>query len=110
MNPPNMLYAHDVVLAAGNVWMFPIGLVIVIILVGGFWLGFRRRDDVNHHPGPQEQPRRPEHQSHLEGTGDANETFPKDGRLLPHELGGHGEEVKPRDEHEGERKGPPPLA
>ncbi|GAA3748593.1 DUF6479 family protein [Streptomyces tremellae] len=114
MNAPHTLHAQDIVLAAGNsagVWAFVIGLVVVVILVGGFWLGFRRRSEFNRHPGPNDHPRRPEHQSHVEGSADANENFPDDGgRLLPHELGGHGEEVKPRDEHGEKPQGPPPLA
>lgn len=114
MNPPHTLQAHDIVLAMSNttgVWAFVIGLVVVLILIGGFWLGFRRRSEFNRHPKPGDQPRRPEHQSHVEGSADSNETFPTDGgRLLPHELGGHGDEVKPHDGSDEEPKGPPPLA
>lgn len=114
MNPPNTLHAQDVVLAMGNetgVWAFIIGLVVVVILIAGFWFGFRRRSEFNRHPGPQDQPHKPDHRSHLEGSADSNETFPTDGgRLLPHELGGHGEDVKPHDSAEEEPKGPPPLA
>ncbi|MCA1220895.1 DUF6479 family protein [Streptomyces sp. 8L] len=114
MNPQHTLHAHDVVLATGNsagVWAFVIGLVVVLILIGGFWLGFRRRSEFNRHPRPKDQPHKPEHQSHLEGDAESNETFPADGgRLLPHELGGHGEDVKPHHDREDKPQGPPPLA
>lgn len=93
------------VLAAGSetgVWAFVIGLVVVLVLIGGFLVGFRRRLQEKP-PNASDQPRRPAHTSHVEGTSDANDTFPRDGgRLLPHELGGHGEDVRPVD-HSHER-------
>jgi hypothetical protein len=98
MNPPHTPHAHHIVLAGlgstTSVVAFVIGLVVVLILIAGFWLGFRRRPTT--HPSPEEQPHGPGYQSHLEGTADANDVFPDDGgRLLPHELGGHGDEVRP---------------
>jgi LPXTG-motif cell wall-anchored protein len=101
MNGSHTLPTHGVVLAAGSatgVWAFVIGLVVVLVLIGGFWLGFRRRSQEKGPPSPDEHPQRPERTSHVEGTSDANDTFPLDGgRLLPHELGGHGEDVRPVD-------------
>jgi hypothetical protein len=98
MNPPNSLSAQTVVLAAGNpasLWAFVVGLVVVLILIGGFWLGFHRRSEVNRHPEAGDHPSRLNHEGDGGSSAGGDTTsFPDDGsRLSPHELGGHREKT-----------------
>jgi hypothetical protein len=85
-------------LAAGSVGTgvvaFVIGLVVVLVLIGGFYLGFRRRAHSTAPTGPSDRPRTLDRRTHVEDTSESCDVFPDDGsRLLPHELGGHGHDL-----------------
>lgn len=101
---------------ATGVAMAVVGVVLVALLIGAFWLGKRRRDQELPPPRPEEQPVAPDHRSHIEehdvhhtggspaaGTGGGHHTdsFPDDGRgLSPYELGEHGNQPLPPDSDE----------
>ncbi|MEU0128045.1 MULTISPECIES: DUF6479 family protein [unclassified Streptomyces] len=76
-----------------------VGLAVVVLLIGGFWWGMRRRDRELPPPRPEEQPQRPEHRTEIRESGQhTSDRFPDDGTALsPYELGGHGNEVIPPD-------------
>ncbi|MFF8713940.1 DUF6479 family protein [Streptomyces sp. NPDC015184] len=71
-----------------------VGVALVAMLIGGFWLGKRRRDQELPPPRPDEQPPRPDHRSHVEAHDvHGDDSFPPNGRgLSPYELGDHGNE------------------
>ncbi|MFJ2647479.1 DUF6479 family protein [Streptomyces sp. NPDC087420] len=114
MNPPNTHHASPVhagdfvdLAASGigtKVIAFVVGLIVVIILLGGFWYGARLRSRMGPPPKPSEQPVKPDHQAHIEENTDPSDRFPGHGeRLYPHQLGGHGEEAyRPPGEDEPE--------
>lgn len=85
-----------VTLASGpgaiGVVMGVIGVVLVALLIGAFWLGKRRRDQELPAPRPDEQPVQPDHRSHIEREDvHGEDRFPADGHALsPYELGEHG--------------------
>lgn len=93
-------------LAAGRgatgVVMPIVGVALVGMLIGAFWLGMRRRDQELPPPRPDEQPPRPDHRTHMEERDvHGDDSFPADGRgLWPYELGDHGNEPIPRDREE----------
>ncbi|MFD3652027.1 DUF6479 family protein [Streptomyces sp. 24-1644] len=74
-----------------------IGVALVCMLIGAFWLGKRRRDQESPPPSPEEQPLRPEHRTHIEESGKHGaDEFPADGhRLSPHELSDRGNAAIP---------------
>ncbi|THA71488.1 hypothetical protein E6P78_06065 [Streptomyces sp. A0958] len=71
-----------------------IGVLLVAMLIGAFWLGKRRHDQELPPPRPDEQPVGPEHRSHAEQNDvHGDDHFPVDGRgLSPYELGESGNE------------------
>nr|WSW70976.1 DUF6479 family protein [Streptomyces sp. NBC_00995] len=77
-----------------------VGVVLVAVLIGAFWLGKRRRDQEPPPPRPEEQPLAPEGRTHVEEPDvHGADTFPPDGRgLSPYELGDHGSEPPHRDD------------
>lgn len=87
--------------ATGSV-MGIVGVVLVAVLIGAFWLGQRRRDQELPPPTPDEQPPRPDHRSHIEERDvHGDDHFPPDRRgLSPYELGDHGNEPIPRETDE----------
>ncbi|MFB7918475.1 DUF6479 family protein [Streptomyces sp. NPDC056061] len=76
-----------------------VGIALVGMLIGAFWLGKRRRAQELPPPRPEEQPPRPDHRSHVEQRDvHGDDTFPADGRgLSPYELGDHGSETIHRE-------------
>ncbi|MFB7221187.1 DUF6479 family protein [Streptomyces sp. NPDC056227] len=84
---------------ATGVVMPIVGVALVAMLIGAFWLGMRRRDQELPPPRPDEQPPRPDHRTHLEERDiHGDDSFPADGRgLWPYELGDHGNEPIPRE-------------
>lgn len=74
-----------------------VGIALVALLIGAFWLGKRRRDQEPPPPSPEEQPMKPEHRTHIEESGrHGSDEFPVDGhRLTPHELSDRGGEAVP---------------
>ncbi|MFJ8750090.1 DUF6479 family protein [Streptomyces sp. NPDC102441] len=76
-----------------------VGLAVVVLLIGGFWFGMRRRDKESRPPLPEEQPPRPEYRTEIQESGrHSSDQFPENGRAMsPYELGGHGNEVIPPD-------------
>lgn len=116
MNPPNTHHASAaptrtfVDLAADGVGTKPImivvGVFVVLLLIGGFWYGTRLRSRMGPAPKPSEQPKRPDHQAHIEEDTTSSDRFPGHGeRLYPHQLGGHGEEAyQPPTEEERRRE------
>lgn len=80
-----------------------IGLFVVVVLIGGFWFGMRRRDKESRPPRPDEQPQRPDHRTEIRESGrHSSDHFPGNGRALsPYELSDRGNEVipPPEDEH-----------
>lgn len=114
MNPPNALNGNqDVVLADGPwslVIILVVGVIVVALLIGGFVLGMRRRSQELPPPMASEQPHRPDHPTHIEENVDPCDVFPTGGeRLLPHELGGHGDEAHERAEGEEAGDGQKPT-
>ncbi|MEU6406824.1 DUF6479 family protein [Streptomyces sp. NPDC046985] len=90
-----VLSSPDVAAAKGaaiGVWPFVLGLLLVALLIGAFWLGSRIRRRESAPPRPEEQPRLPESGP----VGDVLERrepdeVPTDGdRLRPHDLNAHG--------------------
>lgn len=79
-----------------------VGVVLVAVLIGAFWLGKRRRDQELPPPRPEEQPLAPDHRTHVEEPDvHGDDAFPPDGRgLSPYELGDHGNETLHRDDDE----------
>ncbi|MEU1471853.1 DUF6479 family protein [Streptomyces sp. NPDC005761] len=79
-----------------------VGVVLVAVLIGAFWLGKRRRDQELPPPRPEEQPSAPDHRTHVEERNvHGDDEFPADGRgLSPYELGDHGSETIHRDNDE----------
>ncbi|MEU0134614.1 DUF6479 family protein [Streptomyces sp. NPDC006296] len=82
-----------------------VGLFVVVLLIGGFWFGMRRRDKESRPPRPDEQPTRPEHRTEIRESGHhGSDHFPENGRALsPYELGDHGNEAIPPAEDERRR-------
>ncbi|MFH9614195.1 DUF6479 family protein [Streptomyces pratensis] len=80
-----------------------VGLFVVLLLIGGFWFGMRRRDKESRPPRPEEQPVRPEHRTEIQESGQhGSDRFPENGHALtPYELSDRGNEVipPPDDEH-----------
>ncbi|MEU6476843.1 DUF6479 family protein [Streptomyces sp. NPDC047017] len=78
--------------AAIGIWPFVLGLVLVALLIGAFWMGARIRRREPAPPRPEEQPRLPESGP----VGDvverrAPDEVPRGGdRLTPHRLKAHG--------------------
>ncbi|MFE1552177.1 DUF6479 family protein [Streptomyces sp. NPDC058718] len=108
----NTLSAAEI-LAAG-VWQSGLGqviggLVIVAVLIGAVWLGFRVRDRESATPKPEEQPHRPE-TDQLPGEMSEYrrpEVMPQtDGehRLMPYQLKKSGTETSPDPPSEEKRK------
>ncbi|MFE0650242.1 DUF6479 family protein [Streptomyces sp. NPDC059534] len=108
----NTLSAAEI-LAAG-VWQSGLGqvlggLVIVGVLIGAVWLGFRVRDRESETPKPEEQPHRPDTGA-LPGESSeyrrAAEMPHTDGehRLMPYQLKGSGTETSPDPPSEEKRK------
>lgn len=79
-----------------------VGVVLVAVLIGAFWLGKRRHDQELPPPRPEEQPVAPDHRTHVEEPDvHGDDAFPPDGRgLSPYELGDHGNETVHRDDDE----------
>ncbi len=79
---------------ATGVVMAVIGVLLVAMLIGAFWLGKRRHDQELPPPRPDEQPVGPDHRSHVEQADvHGDDHFPADGRgLSPYELGESGNE------------------
>ncbi|KPC81049.1 MULTISPECIES: DUF6479 family protein [Streptomyces] len=79
-----------------------VGLCVVLLLLGGFWFGMRRRDKESRPPRPDEQPLRPDHRTEIQESGrHGSDHFPESGRALtPYELSDHGNEVIPPPEDE----------
>lgn len=79
-----------------------VGVVLVAVLIGAFWLGKRRQDQELPPPRPEEQPVAPDHRTHVEERDvHGPDDFPADGRgLSPYELGDHGNETIHRDDEE----------
>ncbi|MEV8590303.1 DUF6479 family protein [Streptomyces sp. NPDC051180] len=109
----NTLSAAEV-LAAG-VWQSGLGqllggLVIVAVLIGAVWLGFRVRDRESSPPKPDEQPHRPDTGALPGETSEyrrAEEMPQNDGehRLMPYQLkGSGGTESSPDPPSEEKRK------
>ncbi|MFJ8884674.1 DUF6479 family protein [Streptomyces sp. NPDC102402] len=82
------------------------GLAVVILLIGGFWFGMRRRDKESPPPRPEEQPPRPEHRTEIQESGRHHpDSFPEDGRAMtPYELSDRGNEVIPPPEDDNRRE------
>ncbi|MEU8679144.1 DUF6479 family protein [Streptomyces sp. NPDC048560] len=76
-----------------------VGVALVAMIIGAFWLGKRRRDEEPPPPTPEEQPIKPEHRTHIEESGKhISDHFPEDRRgLSPYELGDHGNQPIPPD-------------
>ncbi|GAA2992176.1 DUF6479 family protein [Streptomyces fulvorobeus] len=74
-----------------------VGLALVCLIIGAFWLGKRRTDEEPPPPSPEEQPVKPDRRTHIEETGThGGDAFPTDGRRLsPHQLSDRGGEVAP---------------
>ncbi|MFI9650662.1 DUF6479 family protein [Streptomyces sp. NPDC052040] len=85
----NIAVSHGLQL---GLWPFLVGLVVVALLVGAFWMGVRVRRRESEPPRPEEQPRLPEGGP----VGEVMENrepdeVPRGGdRLTPHELRAHG--------------------
>lgn len=77
-----------------------VGLFVVLLLIGGFWFGMRRRDKESRPPRPDEQPLRPEHRTEIQESGrHSSDRFPESGRALsPYELSDRGNEVIPPED------------
>ncbi|WP_069173837.1 DUF6479 family protein [Streptomyces griseus] len=83
-----------------------IGVCVVLLLIGGFWFGMRRRDKESRPPRPEEQPQRPAHRTEIRESGrhGSDDHFPENGRALtPYELGERGNEVIPPPEDDQRR-------
>ncbi|MFJ9060255.1 MULTISPECIES: DUF6479 family protein [unclassified Streptomyces] len=82
-----------------------VGLAVVILLIGGFWFGMRRRDKESRPPRPEEQPLRPDHRTEIQESGRHHaDRFPEDGRAMtPYELSDRGNEVIPPQEDDDRR-------
>lgn len=82
-----------------------IGLLVVLLLIGAFWFGMRRRDKESRPPRPDEQPPRPDHRTEIQESGQhGSDRFPANGRALsPYELSDRGNEVIPPPEDEPRR-------
>ncbi|MDQ0792079.1 DUF6479 family protein [Streptomyces sp. B1I3] len=82
-----------------------VGLFVVLLLIGGFVFGMRRRDKESRPPRPEEQPHRPDHRTEVQESGSHHaDKFPENGRALsPYELSDHGNEVIPPPEDEPRR-------
>ncbi|MGW2262328.1 DUF6479 family protein [Streptomyces sp. NPDC001780] len=100
MNPADTLDGSTVVpLAASGpgtgVTAFLVGLIVVLFLLGGFWLGRRIRVREPAPPRPSEQPRPPARPTRVEETTEPSDGFGGEGeRLTPYQLGGHGTEAR----------------
>ncbi|MCX4784760.1 MULTISPECIES: DUF6479 family protein [unclassified Streptomyces] len=79
-----------------------IGVALVAMLIGGFWLGKKRRAQEPPPPRPEDQPPLPDHRSHVEQRDvHADDSFPPNGRgLSPYELGDRGNQPIHRDTDE----------
>ncbi|MFE3518010.1 DUF6479 family protein [Streptomyces sp. NPDC059166] len=80
-----------------------VGLAVVVLLIGAFWFGMRRRDKESPPPRPEEQPPRPDHRTEIRESGPHHrDDFPADGRAMtPYELSDHGNEpVRPPEDDE----------
>ncbi|MFE0640185.1 DUF6479 family protein [Streptomyces sp. NPDC058877] len=108
----NTLSAADT-LAAG-VWQSGLaqvlgGLIIVAVLIGAVWLGFRVRDRESAPPKPEEQPHRPDSGALPGETSEYRkpaEMPHTDGehRLMPYQLKGSGTETSTDPPSEEKRK------
>ncbi|MEV6654543.1 DUF6479 family protein [Streptomyces sp. NPDC051219] len=92
LHVPDIQVSH---LAAGfstGAALFAVGIALVALLTGAMWLDGRRRDEMPPPPKPEEQPKPPDHQTHLEEFRELDEDpFPHDGgRLLPYNLKNYG--------------------
>ncbi|MFD7441506.1 DUF6479 family protein [Streptomyces sp. NPDC059909] len=84
---------------------FLIAVVLVVVLGGAMWLEARRRAQ-ERAPRPEEQPKVPDHPTHIEEIREPDEAdFPTDGaRLLPYNLkthSTHGVPMEPAGPGEG---------
>ncbi|AEN08230.1 MULTISPECIES: DUF6479 family protein [unclassified Streptomyces] len=77
-----------------------VGIAVVLVLIGAFWWGMRRRDKESRPPRPDEQPQRPAHRTEIQETDvHGSDHFPEDGRALtPYELSDHGNEAIPPED------------
>ncbi|MFI1167567.1 DUF6479 family protein [Streptomyces sp. NPDC020801] len=78
--------------AAIGIWPFVVGLVLVALLIGAFWMGARIRRREPAPPRPEEQPRLPESGpvgAVLENR-EPDEVPRSNDRLTPHRLKEHG--------------------
>lgn len=66
-----------------------VAIALVVLIIGAFWFGMRRRDKELPPPTPAEQPTPPAHRAHIEQENvHAKDHFPGDGTALtPYELG-----------------------
>ncbi|MCX4823963.1 DUF6479 family protein [Streptomyces sp. NBC_01142] len=84
---------------------FIIGIVLAALLAGAMWWDGRRRDQQAPAPPPAEQPKPPDHPTHIEEVRVPDEDdFPHDGgRLLPYNLKTH----STHGAGQGRESGPP---
>ncbi|MGW1230455.1 DUF6479 family protein [Streptomyces sp. NPDC001478] len=89
---------------AAGVVLAVVGVALVALLIGAFWLGRKRRAEELPPPRPDEQPVPPDHRTHVEEREvHGDDSFPADGRgLSPYELGDHGNETLRRDDERRE--------
>ncbi|MER7000607.1 DUF6479 family protein [Streptomyces sp. NPDC000410] len=92
LNPLSSSAVTDVAAAPHLAGIFPfiIGVILIALLAGAMWYEGRRRARLRV-PSPEEQPKRPDHQTHIEEVREADENdFPTGGeRLLPYNLKTH---------------------
>ncbi|MER6980880.1 DUF6479 family protein [Streptomyces carpinensis] len=83
----------DIAVGATNgLWSFVVGLVLVAVLIGAFWLGARIRRREPAPPRPEEQPRLPDSGpvGEVLENREPDEVPRSDDRLTPHRLKAHG--------------------
>ncbi|MFD9218473.1 DUF6479 family protein [Streptomyces sp. NPDC060064] len=70
---------------------FIFGIFLIALLAGAMWFDGRRRDQQRVPPRPEEQPKPPDHPTHIEEVREPDEDdFPHDGgRLLPYNMKTH---------------------
>ncbi|MEU2430703.1 DUF6479 family protein [Streptomyces sp. NPDC007861] len=82
---------------------FIIGIILIALLAGAMWYEGRRRLQ-ERAPRPEEQPKAPDHPTHIEEVREPDEdAFPTGGeRLLPYNLKTHSSHAAPETETEAE--------